>query len=227
MVIDKYRSEGNKYLVPVAKKFVHINPNTITAISLVFAFLAGLFFYFSEDFPVRGLIDETKRSHILLPLASLFVLLNAGFDAVDGEVARMANKASKRGDFLDHAADRYADLFILGGIMLSGFCDTLIGALAIFAVLLTSYMGTQAQALGCGRDYSGILGRADRLILLLFAPIVQYLILIKYPSGDLPWLSFTFLEVIMIWFFIAGNVTALHRARSIWQELKFKEKADK
>ena len=227
MVIDKYRSEGNKYLIPVAKKFVHMDPNTITAISLVFAFIAGLLFYFSRDYPIQGLIDETKLNYILLPLASLFVLLNAGFDAVDGEVARMTKKASKRGDFLDHAADRYADLFILGGIMLSGFCDVLIGALAIFAVLLTSYMGTQAQALGCGRDYSGILGRADRLIILLIAPIIQYLILIKYPTGDLPMLSFTFLEVIMIWFFIAGNITALHRARSIWQELKFKEKADK
>jgi len=226
MVIDKYRSEGNKYLVPVAKKFVHMNPNTITAISLVFAFAAGLCFYFSEDFTIRGLIDKTGRSHILLPLASLFVLLNAGFDAVDGEVARMTGKSSKRGDFLDHATDRYADLFILGGIMLSGFCDTLIGALAIIAVLLTSYMGTQAQALGCGRDYSGILGRADRLIILLLAPIIQYMLLIWYPTGALPMLSFTFLEVIMIWFFIAGNITALHRARSIWQELKFKEKDD-
>jgi archaetidylinositol phosphate synthase len=91
--------------------------------------------------------------------------------------------------------------------------------------MLTSYMGTQAQALGVGRDYSGVLGRADRLVLLLFAPLIQYVILFQYTDGSVPWLmNFTFLEIIMIWFFIAGNVTALHRARRIWVDLKRKEK---
>jgi archaetidylinositol phosphate synthase len=159
--------------------------------------------------------------------ASLFVFLNAGFDAVDGKVARLTNRASLRGDFMDHVTDRYADIFILGGIMLSPYCNTLLGALAIFGVLLTSYMGTQAQALGCGRDYSGILGRADRLVLLLIAPLIQYLILGKYADGALPWLfDLTFLEAIMLWFFVAGNITALHRARAIWIELKAREKVD-
>jgi uncharacterized membrane protein len=59
----------------------------------------------------------------------------------------------------------------------------------------------------------------------LFAPIIQYLILGKYTTGEVPWLlDFTFLEVMMIWFFIAGNITGLHRARAIWIELKAKEK---
>jgi archaetidylinositol phosphate synthase len=220
MVIDSYRSSGNKYIEPLAKKFKHIHPNTITMISLVFAFLAGLAFYFSEEYTIQSIFNPARQAHVLLILASVFVLLNAGFDAIDGAVARLTKRASKRGDFVDHVVDRYADLFILGGIMLSPYCDTLLGALAIFAVLLTSYMGTQAQALGGGRDYSGILGRADRLVLLLFAPLIQYLLLIKYADGTAPWLlDFTFLEVIIIWFIIAGNITALHRAYHIWKEL--------
>jgi len=224
MVVDKYRSSGKKYLDPVAEKFKGYNPNTLTMISLVFAFLAGLSFYLADRITIESFFDPPERAHIMLIFASLFVFLNAGFDAVDGAVARLTGRASRRGDFVDHAIDRYADIFILGGIMLSPYCDTLIGALAIIAVLLTSYMGTQAQALGCGRDYSGVLGRADRLILLLFAPLIQYLILGKYTDGAVPWLfDFTFLEIIMIWFFIAGNYTALHRARAIWIELKAKE----
>jgi archaetidylinositol phosphate synthase len=225
MVIDKYRPQGNKYLIPIAKKFKHINPNTLTIVSLLFAFLAGLAFYLAETWTIKDFLDPTKKMHYMLILASLFVFFNAGFDAIDGEVARLSKRASPRGDFIDHAVDRYADLFILGGIMLSGYCDMLIGALAIFAVMLTSYMGTQAQALGVGRDYSGVLGRADRLVLLLFAPLIQYVILFQYTDGSVPWLmNFTFLEIIMIWFFIAGNVTALHRARRIWVDLKRKEK---
>lgn len=225
MVIDKYRKSGNKYLIPLARRFIHVKPNTITLISLVFAFLAGVTFYFSDKITIQSWLDPTERAYILLPLASLFVLINGGLDAVDGTVARLTGVSSLRGDFLDHVTDRYADIFILGGIMLSGFCSMFIGAMAIIAVLLTSYMGTQAQALGCGRDYSGILGRADRLLLLFFAPLIQYLIMWKYTDGSVPWLfDFTFLEIMMIWFIIAGNVTALHRARGIWKELKIKGK---
>jgi hypothetical protein len=37
-------------------------------------------------------------------------------------------------------------------------------------------MGTQAQALGCGRNYSGVMGRADRMGLLLLITPVQFLV---------------------------------------------------
>jgi archaetidylinositol phosphate synthase len=154
-------------------------------------------------------------------LASMFIFTNGFFDAIDGKVARLTKKTSKRGDFLDHATDRYADLFILGGIMLSAYCNVLFGALAIIAVLLTSYMGTQAQAMGVGRDYSGILGRADRLAILSAAPIFQLLVNFFYDNGELPFLlDLTVLEIVMIWFIIAGNITAVHRGIKSWKELK-------
>ena len=38
-------------------------------------------------------------------------------------------------------------------------------------------MGTQAQAVNVGRDYSGIMGRADRMVLLLFASAMQFLVI--------------------------------------------------
>ena len=37
-----------------------------------------------------------------------------------------------------------------------------IGVFALTGVLMSSYLGTQAQAVGVGRYYGGILGRADR-----------------------------------------------------------------
>ena len=83
-----------------------------------------------------------------------------------------------------------------------------IGLLAIVGMLLTSYMGTQAQAVGYKRNYSGLLGRADRLVLLMFAPIIQHILLI---FGYKMIYMFYLLEWILIYFAVIGNITAVQR----------------
>ncbi len=135
--------------------------------------------------------------------------MNGFFDAVDGKVAKLTGKASARGDFLDHALDRYADVVMVGGLALSSWCDLRIGFFAVVGILLTSYMGTQAQAVGCKRNYSGLLGRADRLVLLMSAPVIQHLLLYFY-GVDLIY-GFTLLECVLIYFAIMGNLTAIQR----------------
>ncbi len=129
----------------------------------------------------------------------------------------MANKASKRGDFLDHAIDRYADVFMVGGLALSSWCDVRIGLLAIVGMLLTSYMGTQAQAIGYKRDYSGLLGRADRLVLLMITPLIQHIIL--HYNFQMPW-GFSLLEWVLIYFAVMGNITAVQRFYSTLEWFK-------
>jgi len=74
--------------------------------------------------------------------------------------------------------------------------------------LLTSYMGTQAQAIGHKRDYSGLLGRADRLVLLLICPIIQHVVL-RFPF-QLPW-DITIIELVLVYFAVVGNITAVQR----------------
>ena len=44
--------------------------------------------------------------------------------------------------------DRYADVFIVSGIFLGGYLRADLGALVITGILLASYLGTQAQAVG-------------------------------------------------------------------------------
>ena len=202
MVLDDYRNTADPYLLPLARKLRNVNPNTLTWLAFICAVLAGLSFYYSKLW--------------LLLVAVLFVFLNALLDALDGKIAKISGRASKRGDFLDHVLDRYADVFIIGGIMLSAHCDWVIGLLALLGVIFASYMGTQAQALGCGRDYGGILGRADRLAILIIVPLIQILAYIEL-DGRI-WL-FTPMEYAMIWFAIAGHVTAVQRGIRTWKKL--------
>ena len=196
MVLDTQRENVAPLIDRFAKIFISISPNVLSWFSLVFAILAGLLFYFS-----------TPDNYFLL-IAVLFVFLNGFFDAIDGKVAKLTNKVSKKGDFIDHAIDRYADIFILGGLAFSMWCQLWIGFLAIVGMFLTSYMGTQAQAVGCKRNYSGLLGRADRLVLLMVFPVIQN-IFMNYTTGFL--FGFTLLEWMLVYFAVIGNITAIQR----------------
>ena len=208
MVLNNQRENIDPILTKISKYFIGFNPHTLTWISLIFAFLAGLFFLFSNP--------SNELSNFYLYFASLFVFLNGFFDAIDGKVAKLTKKVSSMGDFLDHAIDRYADVLILGGLALSPWCRyPAIGLFAVVGMLLTSYMGTQSQAVGYKRNYSGLLGRADRLVLLMVAPIIQHILL--FEDFIILW-EFNLLEWVLIYFAVMGNITAVQRFIStlIW-----------
>jgi archaetidylinositol phosphate synthase len=200
MVLDTQRENVDPFFMAIAKRFSKIDPNVLTWLSLVFAIIAGLFFYFSSK--------EFESVNFFLCAAVIFVSLNGLFDAIDGKVAKLNNKVSKKGDFLDHALDRYADVFMVGGLALSSWCDTRIGLLAIVGMLLTSYMGTQSQAVGYQREYSGLLGRADRLVILMVTPVIQHMLL--YSNIQMPW-GISLLSWVLIYFAVVGNITAVQR----------------
>ena len=194
---------------PAARAFSKISPNLISSISLVLAALAGAMIFFSD------------RWDMLLMLAALVILLSGFFDALDGKVARLTGKASKKGDFIDHVFDRYADVFLVGAVAVSAWCNIYLGFLALVGVMLTSYMGTQAQAVGVGRHYGGVLGRADRMVLLVIAPALQYALLATGNSAiSLGPFHLTILEMMMLWFAVVGNLTAVQRAYGTWKALR-------
>ena len=206
MVLDAHRGTADRFLLPVANSMLDVDPDRLTWIAFCFAVLAGILFY------VGGIL--------FLFAAIICVFLNALFDALDGKIAKMTGKASNRGDFLDHVLDRYADIFMLGGIAFGRYCDFRIGVLAMLGVLLASYMGTQAQAVGVGRDYGGFLGRADRLVILFFFAFFQMV----FDPGAIVFLGidgygFRILEWGMLLFAVLGNLTAVQRALKTWRKL--------
>lgn len=205
MVLDRFRPGADRLLVPLARHMANVNPNSISWLALLAAAGAGVAFYLG--------------GWAFLLFALVLILGSAYLDALDGKVAKLFGKASPRGDFVDHVFDRYADVFLLGGVAFNAaYCPLWIGALAVIGVLLTSYMGTQAQAVGQGRRYAGLLGRADRLVLLAVGGLVQ---LLAAPSGNAAWgmgaASFGPLGWIMVLFAVLANATAIQRAIGIWR----------
>jgi len=177
----------------------------LSLISLAFAILAAVLYVL-------------EWSHFLM-MAAIMVLVSGLFDALDGKVARISSKASKRGDFVDHVIDRYSDAIILGAIAISPRCEMSFGLFAVIGVLLASYMGTQAQALGLGREYRGILGRADRIAVLVVLSLVQYALELSDSAYATDIFGYSLIAWMMVYFGLAGNITALQRARLIWKNL--------
>jgi archaetidylinositol phosphate synthase len=133
---------------------------------------------------------------------------------MDGAVAREMKIQSRRGDFLEHAVDRYADIFIITGIFAGGMAVSWqIGVFALTGVLMASYLGTQAQAVGVGRYYGGLLGRADRLVLIIGVGIIDLFL----PGGifGLTWLGW-----MLVIFGTFGHLTAFQRFAFVWRKVE-------
>jgi phosphatidylglycerophosphate synthase len=203
LTLDELRRYDRWVTVPLAAvaERAGASPNQLSALSLAFAIAAAAFYYLSEDWKYG------------LYLAGLMVLLNATFDAADGALARRIGKAEPRGDFLDHVVDRYSDMFIMVGIIFGGYVSWKIGLLAAIGVLLTSYIGTEAQALMLGRYYGGIMGRADRLTAIFLATIANAL----YPEPTIAGLSI--LGLVMALTMFSSHITAIQRFIHIWRRL--------
>ena len=199
MVADDYRDFGTKLLNPIAVN-IPLGPMGISIISLVTAITAGYSFY---------IVDADLNNKIWLLIGAAMVFLTAVLDALDGIVARLRDLSSKRGDLVDHTLDRVADIIILGGIALGPIVDIEVGFAAIIGVLMLSYMGTQAQAVGAGREYAGLLGRADRLIVLIIVPIIHY-----FNQEQ------NYMELMCYMFAIVCTLSAFYRFNRIWAELK-------
>lgn len=202
MTSDSLRPYVTQLISPLAHRVADagITPNQISLFSLIFAVLSGIFYYYSFSNP-------------FLVLAGAFmVFLNSVFDAIDGLMARYLKTAGPKGDFIDHVIDRYADVIIICSIFFAGHVQWQIGVIAIVGVLITSYLGTQAQALHLGRYYGGIMGRADRLLLIMAASLIYF----AYPYQVL---MFNPLGWVMVIIAITSHITAFQRIWHIWQQL--------
>ena len=216
MVSEGYRSSVAPYLRRLSEPFLGWSPDHLSYLSLGLSLLAaGICVFVRFTTPL-----------LFLPV-SLLIFFGGVFDVLDGEVARRTGKSSARGDFLDHVLDRYADLGLLLGIAVSGYSIPWLALLALVSLLLTSYMGTQAQAVGVGRAYRGLLSRADRLLLLALATFLVFDLALPWPwAPSAPWVrlsaygvSFTVLDLTLVYFVIAGQLTAVTRAWTVYRTL--------
>ena len=96
------------------------------------------------------------------------------FDVFDGEVARRTEKISKAGAFLDSNLDRLSDAAIVLGLIFGGYFNYIIGFIILFMVIMISYIRSRAENEGVDMKGVGLMERAERLIILFLAFIIEF-----------------------------------------------------
>jgi CDP-diacylglycerol--glycerol-3-phosphate 3-phosphatidyltransferase len=168
---------------------IGLTPNLVTSFGLVLTIAAAVFAALGK-FSIAGLI----------------LLIGAPLDAVDGAMARKLGTPTRFGGFFDSVMDRYAELFMLGGLLVyyNGKGDTTTALLVYIAAagsLMVSYTRARAEGLQLNARV-GFFSRLERMIsLILF-------LLIGKP-------------VIAIWLIaILANFTAIQRIIFVYRQAK-------
>lgn len=152
-----WRDRLHRWFEPAAMR-CPLSPNAITVIALALNMIAA------------GLLMRR------LFLAGMALLIIGGLaDAFDGIVARVQNKTSPYGDFLDHFADRVSDILLIAGWLVGNRVRLEITLAAVILVLLNGYIGTQIEATWHQRDYD-TMGRGEFVLALVVYPIVSHIL---------------------------------------------------
>ncbi len=131
-----------------------IHPDLVSYASIMAAAGAGLCFWQARAMPA------------LLLIAVVLCYVRLWLNMLDGMVALAAGKASRSGEIINELPDRISDVIIFVGVAHSGLCHPLSGYwVAIFA-LLVAYVGTLGQAVGVQREFSGVMAKPWRMVVL-------------------------------------------------------------
>jgi len=177
---------------------IGLTPNIISALGIVFAFLSALAY-------------AGGRQN--LSLAVVLLLLSGYCDMLDGALARLHQKATSFGGFLDSLLDRYADSAVYAGIIVGGMCTIQWGLLALIGSLLVSYARARAEAASIKMESIGLAERAERLLIIAAASIAEIFLKNALETG-------------IIVLAVLTNLTVLQRSLYVYKTLKKREKSE-
>ncbi|GAB2586084.1 CDP-alcohol phosphatidyltransferase family protein [Streptomyces capparidis] len=139
-------------------------------------------------------------------------------DLVDGTMARQSGRSSRWGAFLDSSLDRIGDAAIFGGITMwyaGRGDDLLLAAVTLFCLgsgQVVSYTKARAESLGLKCDVSGLVERADRLVISLVAAGLA-----GFETFGVPYIEW--LLPIALWLVAVGSaITLWQRMHAVYRE---------
>ena len=155
-----------------ALRWLKISPNQVTIMGTVLNLAAA------------ALVVATSLTHHLI-YAGIVFLVAGCFDMLDGALARLAQKVTPFGAFLDSTLDRVSEgvIFAAIGYLLAvdgRSVDVALVVLALLGSILVSYTRARAEALGVECKV-GLMSRPERVILIaigLFFNVLPYVIYI-------------------------------------------------
>ena len=155
--MNPWRARLHGWFAPLARR-CPLSPNTITILALLLNVAGAWLLYDRRFLPAIG-----------------FIAVGGLADGFDGIVARVQEKSSRYGDFLDHFCDRVSDLLLVIGWLLGNEVRVEIAMSVVLAVMLNGYIGTQIEATWHERNYDSV-GRGEFVLALIVFPIVSHIL---------------------------------------------------
>lgn len=154
LVLNNLRETIRPTLEKIGKGFAStgLSANFWTCVGLGFALVSAVVYGMGIEF---GLI-----------IGGILLLVSGFFDMVDGQVARVTGKTSKKGEYLDSMFDKIAEVAIFLGILIGGYAEPYLVLLAITLSLLVSYARAKSDIINIKLQGIGIGERAERLLVI-------------------------------------------------------------
>lgn len=162
-VLNNLRDSLRPALEKMGKGFAStgLSANFWTFVGLGFALLSAVVYGMGMEF---GLI-----------IGGVLLLVSGFFDMVDGQVARVTGKTSKKGEYLDSMFDKIAEVAIFLGILVGGYVEPYLVLLAITLSLLVSYARSKSDIVNIKLQGIGIGERAERLLAIAIIGIIGFM----------------------------------------------------
>jgi len=162
-VLNNLRESLRPALEKVGKGFAAtgLSPNFWTVVGLVIALASAVVYGMGMEF---GLI-----------IGGILLLVSGFFDMVDGQVARVTGKTSKKGEYLDSMFDKISETAIFLGILVGGYAEPYLVLLAITLSLLVSYARAKSDLINIKLQGIGIGERAERLLVIAIMGIIGFM----------------------------------------------------
>jgi archaetidylinositol phosphate synthase len=162
-VLNNLRGTLLPALEKVGKGFAAtgLSPNFWTVVGLVIALSSAVVYGMGVEF---GLI-----------IGGILLLVSGFFDMVDGQVARVTGKTSKKGEYLDSMFDKISEVAIFLGILIGGYAEPYVVLLAITLSLLVSYARAKSDLINIKLQGIGIGERAERLLVIAIIGIIGFM----------------------------------------------------
>lgn len=153
-----------KALLPFEDILVNakVHPDVVTLTALLVSVAGGVTLALSS---LPGLLW-------LFCSSPLFAFVRTALNALDGMIALRTGVARPWGEVLNEFSDRLSDLAIFVGLYLSRQANGPLLVSVVVTILLSSFMGVLSKAAGAKRQFGGLMGKADRMVLIgLMGPL--------------------------------------------------------
>lgn len=193
-----FKKVSDKIVIPIAKVLVKlkVSPDLITVIGVIATSLVSVIF-----------IAQGKWL-----IGSILLFFVTALDLLDGAMARLMQRESLWGAFLDSVMDRISDGVILGSLIYYFYSiqDTTLMVLTIWALVMsevTSYTRARAESVGLTAKV-GIAERPERLAFVVWGTFLTAL--------GLSWMS-----AVMIWgLALVSTITVGQRISHVRRQVK-------